>query len=526
MESKPIKILLVEGDPGEAQVLRETLMKTGASQSELAHVEQLSGALKRLREEHFDVVLLDLSLPDSQGLDTLVRVHEESPGVAIIVLTSLEDGAIAAQAMHKGAQDYLVKEWGPGFSGSRALASQSAGMDSYLLVRIIGYAIDRKQMEAALVEEREFLHSLMDSVLDAIYFKDANSRFTRINKTLADRFGLSHPTQAVGKTDFDFFTVEHAQQVYADEQKVMESGQPLVDKEEKETWLDGRETWVSTTKIPLRNKAAQIIGICGISRDITEWVRAKKALKTYAAQLEQSNRDLQDFAYISSHHIEEPLRKIQAFGYWLKTKYGEVLNDKGRDYLERMYNAAARMQILISNLLAYSQVTSRAQPFVQVNLAEVVREVTSDLEARIERTGGKVEIGRLPTIDADAMQMHELLRNLISNSLKFHRPTIPPNVKISSKRLDGQGGAEHYQIYVEDNGIGFDEKKFLDRIFRPCQRLHSRGEYEGTGMGLALCRKIVERHGGTITAKSTPGRGTTFTVTLPVKQAKGKNTQV
>ena len=188
------------------------------------------------------------------------------------------------------------------------------------------------------------------------------------------------------------------------------------------------------------------------------------------------------------------------------------------------------MQILINDMLVYSRVTTKAQPFVPVDLVRVANEVVADLDVRIEETGGRVEIDDLPTIDADALQMRQLLQNLISNALKFHRPDERPLVKIYYQPLDdqeqGQNGSkpdvELCQIFVEDNGIGFDEK-YLDRIFGMFQRLHGRGAYEGTGVGLAICRKIVERHGGSITARSVPGQGTTFIATLPVKQVVVEN---
>ncbi|MBW4679269.1 MAG: hypothetical protein KME19_04030 [Microcoleus vaginatus WJT46-NPBG5] len=274
----------------------------------------------------------------------------------------------------------------------------------------------------------------------------------------------------------------------------------------------------------------RFVEIQAVGRDITELKQAEEVLKAYSAQLEVSNRELQDFAYVASHDLQEPLRKIQTFSDRLKAKYGDVLDVQGRDYLERMHNAAKRMQTLINDLLAISRVATQAQSFVQVNLATVATEVLSDLETRIESSRGTVDIGELPTLEADATQMRQLLQNLIDNALKFSRPEESAAVKIRSQLLNeveenSVGNISYrqfYQITVKDNGIGF-EQKYLDKIFVPFQRLHSRSEYEGTGIGLAICRKIVDRHGGSITAKSSLGEGATFTVMLPVKQFKGGN---
>jgi light-regulated signal transduction histidine kinase (bacteriophytochrome) len=264
--------------------------------------------------------------------------------------------------------------------------------------------------------------------------------------------------------------------------------------------------------------------------EIAERQRVEAALKVTVTHLERSNRELQDFAYVASHDLQEPLRKIRAFGDRLKTQCAEALSERGRDYLERMQQAAARMQTLIEDLLTFSRVTTKAQPFRPVDLAQVAREVVADMEIRIEQVDGRIELAPLPTIDADPLQMRQLLQNLLGNALKFHRPETPPIVRITcadpaeSAASPASNGTPTpcCQVLVEDNGIGFEEQ-YLDRIFVPFQRLHGRGEYEGTGIGLAICRKIAERHGGQITARSTPGQGATFIVTLPVSHPKGES---
>jgi len=262
---------------------------------------------------------------------------------------------------------------------------------------------------------------------------------------------------------------------------------------------------------------------------------AKEREKAYAssleartASLEAANRELQNFASVASHDLQEPLRKIQAFGDRLRDKCSEGLGDQGRDYLERMRGAASRMRTLIDDLLAFSRLQTKAKPFEIVDLYSIAEDVVSDLEGRIHQSGGTVILGQLPTIEADATQMRQLFQNLIGNGLKFRRPDTAPVVEVNSSRVDfteseQDGSADSlpgeaaWRIIVRDNGIGFDEK-YLDRIFDVFQRLHGRGEYEGTGMGLAICRRIVIRHGGQITAESRPGQGATFIVNLPARQ--------
>jgi PAS domain S-box-containing protein len=264
-------------------------------------------------------------------------------------------------------------------------------------------------------------------------------------------------------------------------------------------------------------------------QEIADRKRAEAKLHTYAAKLERSNHELEAFAYVASHDLQEPLRKVKAFGDRLKVRYAAALDERGLDYLNRMQGAAERMQNLIDALLIYSRVTTQTQPFVPVDLAQVAREVVSDLEVRIEQASGQVQVGELPGIDADPTQIRQLLQNLIGNALKFHRPGVPPVVQVQAQLLDGRerhrangvSCTRWCEITIQDNGIGFDEK-YLDRIFQVFQRLHGRSEYEGTGVGLAICRKIAERHGGEITATSIPGQGATFIVTLPVRQFEGE----
>lgn len=262
-----------------------------------------------------------------------------------------------------------------------------------------------------------------------------------------------------------------------------------------------------------------------LQREIAERGRAEeqvrqdeKALELYAARLKRSNRDLQDFASIVSHDLQEPLRKIQAFGERLEGRHAAQLDEEGLNYIARMRDAARRMSNMLEDLLAYSRVSTKGQPYTSVDLAEVIQDVVSDLEIRLEESGGSVRVDQLPVIEADHMQMHQLFQNLIGNALKFHKPDVPPQIEVTARPApESPSGAGQVLLRVQDNGIGFEER-FLEKLFQPFQRLHTRQQYPGSGMGLAICRKIVERHGGSITAESRLGEGTVFLITLPVRQ--------
>jgi light-regulated signal transduction histidine kinase (bacteriophytochrome) len=260
--------------------------------------------------------------------------------------------------------------------------------------------------------------------------------------------------------------------------------------------------------------------------DITERRHAEEALRRAkdeleirvlerTADLERRNQELQEFAFVASHDLQEPLRKIQTFGDLLGTKSAS-LGAESQDYIQRMQKAAASMKKLLESLLAYSRVTMKVEPFVETDLKRSVQGALSNLEVVITQNGALIKADDLPTIEADRSQMIQLFQNLLANALKFRRENEIPRVSIYSHKTREKGKLE---ICVEDNGIGFDEK-YLDKIFVPFQRLHGRGAYEGVGMGLAICKKIVERHGGEITAKSEPGKGSAFIVTLPAKAKK------
>lgn len=275
----------------------------------------------------------------------------------------------------------------------------------------------------------------------------------------------------------------------------------------------GQVKWLRGTSRPARNADGDVVWD-GMLSDVTPLKEAEARIAAYARELERSNRELQDFAYVASHDLQEPLRKIRAFGDRLAARFAPVLGEQGADYVARMQNAAERMQTLIGDLLEFSRVRSRGRRFAPVSLDEVAREVLADLETRIRATGGRVDVDPLPVLDADRTQMRQLLQNLVGNALKFHRPGEAPRVRVTGE-VRGTGDEARVELRVADEGIGFDEK-YLDRIFSPFQRLHGREAFEGTGMGLAICRRIAERHGGTIRAASAPGEGALFTVELPL----------
>lgn len=255
------------------------------------------------------------------------------------------------------------------------------------------------------------------------------------------------------------------------------------------------------------NKAA-----IAIIRDVTDHRRLERELKHNNEELKRSNQELEQFAYVASHDLQEPLRMVSGYTQLIKRRYAGELDAAANEYIDFAVDGVKRMQALINDLLAFSRVNARGKPFGLVDLRDVADQTVSNLRPMIEECGGRVELGYLPTVAGDRTQLIQLLQNLVTNALKFKRSDVAPVVRIAAAR-DG----DVWQVDVADNGIGM-EPQYFDRIFVIFQRLHSREKYPGTGIGLSICKKVVERHGGRIWLDSAEGAGTTFHFTLPVKE--------
>ncbi len=276
------RVLLVEDNIPDARLLSEYLAEVPGHMFQLEHVVTLTHGLQLLHKGGISLVMLDLSLPDSAGLETFERVHREVPDLPIIVMSGQDDQALAITTVNHGAQDYLVK----------------GEADGPLLVRAMRYAIERKRVEEALAYERDLFHTLLNNLPDRIYFKNAKSQFTRISRAVAEQFKISNPAEAVGKSDFDYFLAEHAQAAFDDECRILQTGEPIIGKIEKETLPDGTITWALTSKLPLRDKQNRIIGLFGISRDISQLKLAEDQLEAERNLLRSLIDNLPDYIYV------------------------------------------------------------------------------------------------------------------------------------------------------------------------------------------------------------------------------------
>jgi signal transduction histidine kinase/CheY-like chemotaxis protein len=546
-----VNIMLVDDEPANLLALEAILAAPGRN---LVRARSGEDALRRVLADDFAVIVLDLHLPGLDGFETarLIRSRPRSAHTPIIFMTAHGPDAFPVeQAYELGAVDYLLKPVNPVVLRAKIAVFVELGATSQALraevkerERAERLAQDRARQQAAVAGfgHRALAGAGPDALMaDAagVVAETLEVRYARVAEHLPGgeyliRAGVGWRPGTVGRTlaGNEIPLIDLAVRV----------GGPVVCEDWRTEARFPRPQFlaehgvVSSIAAPIP-RPGSLFGVLAAdattSRAFTEndrhFVRAVAAVlaaaierqaaedkvRAVALELQRSNAELEQFAYVASHDLQEPLRKIQAFGDRLRDKHRDQLGEQGRDYVDRMLASAGRMRRLIDDLLTFSRVTTQARPFEPVDLGELVRQVVSDLEARLQQTGGRVEVGELPIVFGDPTQLRQLFQNLIGNGLKYHRPGVPPEVRVTGRVL-AEGGDPVCEVTVADNGIGFDEK-YLDRIFQVFQRLHSRDEYEGTGIGLAICKKIVERHGGTITARSEPGQGATFVVTLPVK---------
>jgi PAS domain S-box-containing protein len=420
------------------------------------------------------------------------------------------------------------------FSGDEVKLLAELADDLAYGVTVLRLRLAHQQSEKNLRESQARLDLALRSAGMGAWHWDITENRRYFDDQACYLLGIA-PTTFTGAAE-EFFAVVHPD----DRETVMEALARTLEHdvpyetEYRAVWPDGGFHYIAARGKLIRDDEGRAMRLNGIIWDISERKRAEEELRrahdelelrvqertaelsATVARLELVNAELQEFAFVASHDLQEPLRKIQTFCDLAQKRCAPVLDSTSKDYLDRVVNSASRMRQLLSDLLQFSRVATRPEPFKKIDLVKIVQEAADVFEASVKETGCQIEVENIPAIEADESQMSRLFQNLIGNALKF-RSAETPVIKVYGK-LDGKRICE---IFVKDNGMGFDPK-YAELIFKPFQRLHGRREYDGTGMGLAICRKIVERHGGSIRAESEVGKGSTFIIRLPVKQDRWK----
>jgi len=521
-----LRILQVEDEPALARLLKEYLKMALREPYELTWVQRLVEATAALAAQPFDLVLLDLGLPDSRGIETFLSIHHQVPQIPIIVLSGLDDEPTALRTLQSGAQDYLVK----------------SNVDSHLLVRAVRYAIERKKVEAALGEERDLLQALIESLPDQIYVKDNGGHFIRTNAAVARMFNLPSPEAVQGKTDYDFFPVELARQFTSEEQQIIQTGQSLVNREAQLVNHDNQAHWIITTKVPWRDHNGNIVGTVGINRDVTSIKKAEEELRRTNTELERSQRDLQaSVAELQKMHADlramqmqlVEAEKMRTIGRLAAGVAHEVKNPlaillRGLDFLSQslagpdetisavlkdMQDAILRANTVIHGLLDFSAPNQlEAQP-EDLNL--IVRQSLFFVKHLLTEHHIHPDLATapdLPLCRMDRQKITEVLVNLFENAIQAMPNGGTLTVRTASKTMTGFGSniggsmIDRFQIgdrvvvaEIEDTGQGIPADK-LDRIYDPFFTTKPAGQ--GTGLGLSVCKTIVELHRGTIEVRN------------------------
>ncbi|HYK82686.1 MAG TPA: PAS domain S-box protein [Gemmatimonadales bacterium] len=493
----PINILLVEDNPGDARLIRESLAESGAQAFQLQSVDRLAEGLKRLQAGGIDVLLLDLALPGGHGRDTFVAAYSVAPNIPIIVLTRLEDEALAIAVMHEGAQDYLVK----------------GQMDGKLLWRAIRHAIERKRGEDRI----QWLTKAVEQSPASVLITDTTGRIEYVN----ERFTL--------------ITGYTAAEVIGQTPRILKSGNtPAAEYHRLWTTIrnggewrgelqnrrkNGELYWDAALISPIRNAAGVMTHFLAVQQDITERKQAEEEIRRLNATLEHrvaertselaaANQDLEAFTYSVSHDLRAPLRQVNGFVRILVEELEAQVEGAARHYLQRIREGAEHMGRLVDDLLNLARVGRQPLQPRKTPLRGIVDRVVANLESELADRRVEWRVTDLPTVDCDPGLLDVVFTNLLANAAKYTRARAPAVIEVGQTTHDGEP-----VLFVRDNGVGFD-MKYADKLFGAFQRLHRADEFEGTGVGLATVQRIIHKHGGRIWAEAELNRGATFYFTL------------
>ncbi|WP_128476499.1 sensor histidine kinase [Halorussus pelagicus] len=473
-----IRVLVVDDSNFYAQLVADTL-STDYDMETLTGNNAREG-LDSLETSEVDCVVTDYQMPDLDGIEFLEAARERGFEQPFILLTGTGSEAVASEAVAAGVTHYFQKNEGD--QQFEKLANQ------------IDNAVEQRRTEKKY-------ELLVDNSPDLIAQINADGEFVMANQSMADSFDAT-PEELAGKSVADLAPEDIAEKRLSVGREVIETG-------ETRRFEDGyngdyfHNVFVPVD-LPGERATCQVI-----ARNITDRKKAEIELKETVEKLEESNAQLEQFAYVASHDLQEPLRMVSSYMQLLERQYGDKLDEDAQEFIDYAVDGADRMKQMINDLLQYSRVDTRGGDFEQTDFESVLEQALDNLQVAIAESDAEITHDSLPTVVGDESQLAMLLQNLVSNAIKYCDEG-PPRIHVTAER-DG----DEYVFAVSDNGIGISEDN-LEEVFRIFGRLHGKDEYSGTGIGLAMCQKIVDRHGGTIRVESAPGEGSTFYFTLPV----------
>ena len=481
-----MKILLVDDNQDNLFSVQTALEPLG---EEILLASSGKEALRLCLDHDFAAILLDVRMPEMDGFETaeFIRSRKRSKHTPLLFLTAYRSDEQLFRGYDLGAVDFLFRPVVPEILQSK--------------VRVF---VELSRTAEALRQANAYNRSLIEASFDPLITIAPDGKITDVNRATEEALGLSR--QELVQTDFcEYFTEpDKARTGYL---RIFQEGW-IQDYELELRHRTGRTKPALCNASVYRNETGAVAGAFAAVRDISERKRAEEALARYAADLKRSNSELEQFAYFASHDLQEPLRAIASFTQMLAQRYRGRLDADADDFIGLVVDGVRRMQALIRDLLAYSRVGTRGHAWEPTDCIEVLETVLADLAKSIQETGGTITHDPLPVIRADTTQLSQLFLNLIGNSLKFHGPA-PPRIHVAASRFE-----DGWRFSVRDNGIGI-APEYAEEIFGMFSRLHGSAEYPGTGIGLALVKKIVERRGGRVWVESELGHGATFYFTAP-----------
>jgi PAS domain S-box-containing protein len=493
------RILIIDDDLDFASSLK-LILENENYQSLLAHSEK--EALEVIGKNAVDLALIDIRLGQDDGIELLPKLKEIQPDLLCVMVTGFGSIETAVQALNNGAYDYLRKPVNPG----ELLATLRRGFEKIRLVQ------EKQVMAGTLNEIEQQIEASFNQAAIGIAHLSLKGAWLTCNNKFCQIVGYEQE-ELLKISIFDTTHPDEVPNTRKMIDQLLTANVQYFSSETQYLRKDGLPVWVNVTISPVSSPSGEPLYFILFIEDITKRREIEEMLQNLVKDLAEANQNLEDFTRTASHDLQEPLRKIISFSDRLRNSMGNKLDSREKEYFHRLENSSIRMQKLIEDLLRFSRISSLAPEMEPVDLNDIVNEVLLDLEVSIERSKGVIEIKHLPKIEADKTQMRQLFQNLISNALKFHNKNEPPKIEIDSLHNDNG----YWKILIRDNGIGMKEQH-IKRIFKPFERLHGSSEFPGTGMGLAICLKVVTRHHGKIMVKSSLGKGTLYIVELPEKQ--------